>query len=521
MPQAKPAAPISVTDRTGLNELAAALNVSGYRMVATTGTAEALRKLGYAVEEIEQLTGFAQLLGGRVKTLHPKIFGAILAQPELPAHASDLEAHDIPLIDVVVVNLYPFESTVSDSAAEAEVIEQIDIGGVALLRAAAKNHQRVSVIVSPSQYEELAAALIAGGPTVKQRRVWARTAFATISRYDSAIAGYFSSDGLTLADSLNWSLPLQSQLRYGENPWQRAAFYRAPDKLHFPKQLSGKMLSYNNLLDLDSCLRLLAPIELPQGFPERAPAISPMRAAIVKHTVPCGLAAARSAFQALTATLGADPISAFCGIVAVDAEVDKESAELLKSRFLEIIAAPSFSAEALPLLQAKKNLRLLVFDRRLPANLESQTTLRSALGGVLVEHPNPESSPDTWTVVTERQPEPDQWRDLLFAFGAVRQVKSNAAVVARGEVTLGICGGQTNRVAAVELACKRSGAAAKGAVLATDGFFPFADGIEAAAAAGIAAVVAPSGSIRDAEVVAAGKRANLCLVFTSRRYFLH
>jgi len=261
--------------------------------------------------------------------------------------------------------------------------------------------------------------------------------------------------------------------------------------------LSGKTLSYNNLLDVDSCLRLLAPVDEPGGFPASARSHRSVQAAIVKHTVPCGYAARESAAAALEAALGADPISAFGGIVACSGRIDKAAAELLRARFLEVVAAPGYDDDARALLAAKKNLRVLEFEPRLPAALLRAPKIRSALGGVLFEYPDPDAPPDEWKVVTSNSPEQAQWRDLLFAFGAVRQIKSNAAVVVKDEVTLGVCGGQTNRVAAVELACKRAGDAVRGAVLATDGFFPFADGIEAAAAAGIGAVVAPSGSIRD------------------------
>ena len=275
------------------------------------------------------------------------------------------------------------------------------------------------------------------------------------------------------------------------------------------------------MLDVDSCLRLLAPIAEPKGFPGSARPKSLVLAAIVKHTVPCGLAGGQTSRDALEAALGADPISAFGGIVALNSRLDLSSAELLRPRFLEVVAAPDYDEAALELLRAKKHLRLLRFDSQLPAQLRAGTIVRSALGGVLAEEPDPAAPPDEWKVVTGKEPTAAAWRDLLFALGAVRQVKSNAAVVVRDQVTLGVCGGQTNRVAAVELACRRAGPGARGAVLATDGFFPFADGIEAAIAAGIAAVVAPSGSIRDAEVIEAARRGGIALVFSSRRYFLH
>lgn len=520
------AALLSLSDRQGLDRLAAALRSRGFRLVATSGTAAAIRDLGIECEEVGDLTGFPPLLGGRVKTLHPNVFAGILASRSDASHAAELERFNIPSFSVVAVTLYPFEQVVAGGeASEAEAVEHIDIGGVTLLRAAAKNYVDVSILSDSSQYDGFIAAIEAGGPSLEQRRELAADAFARCEEYDEAIARYFAPaagprDGEP-PSTLRLSLPRDLALRYGENPWARAAFYRDGDAPPHPKQLSGKTLSYNNLLDVDSCLRLLAPVDEPIGFPAASRSERGVQAAIVKHTVPCGYAARETAAAALEAALGADPISAFGGIVACSGRIDKAAAALLHARFLEVVAAPGYDDDALALLSAKKNLRLLAFAPTLPAALLRAPKLRSALGGVLLEHPDPAAPPDEWKTVTSSAPTPSQWRDLLFAFGAVRQIKSNAAVVVKDEVTLGVCGGQTNRVAAVELACKRAGLAVKGAVLATDGFFPFADGIEAAAAAGIGAVVAPSGSIRDAEVVAAAEKAGLSLVFASRRYFLH
>ncbi len=516
----RPTALLSVTDKSGLEELARALTKAGYRLIASSGTAVAVRSFGLPCEEVESLTDYPALFGGRVKTLHPKVFGGILARPDQPADAAELREHEIPAVSVVAVNLYRFLQVAGrNGTPESEAIENIDIGGVSLLRAAAKNYAWVSVLAEPAVYDEFIAALARGGPSLTERRRWASLAFSLVARYDAAIAAYFERENQTsLPDVLSFDLPLRSRLRYGENPWAKAAFYHSGA---FPEQLWGKTLSYNNLLDVDSCLRLIAPISEPLGFPAGTPPASRVVAAIVKHTVPCGLAAADSAKEALEAALGADPISAFGGIVAVNHRIDPECAQLLHSRFLEVVAAPAFDEQALQVLMTKKNLRLLRFDSSLPMQLRAAMTLRSALGGVLAEQPDQNAAPDEWKLMTDRNPDPAIWRDLLFAFGAVRQVKSNAAVVARDQVTLGICGGQTNRVAAVELACRRAGPAVRGAVLATDGFFPFADGVEAAISAGVVAVVAPSGSIRDSEVIVAAQRGDISLVFTSRRYFLH
>ncbi|HYK54029.1 MAG TPA: bifunctional phosphoribosylaminoimidazolecarboxamide formyltransferase/IMP cyclohydrolase [Candidatus Eremiobacteraceae bacterium] len=518
------AALLSLSDRQGLDKLAAALRSRGYRLVATTGTAAAIRELGIECEEVGDLTGFPPLLGGRVKTLHPNVFAGILASRADESHVAELERYNIPSFSVVAVTLYPFERVVAGGASEADAVENIDIGGVTLLRAAAKNYADVAVLSDPRQYDDFIGALEGGGLTPAQRRDLAAAAFSRCEEYDAAIARHFApaeGDGTEPPSTLRLSMPRELALRYGENPWARAAFYLGADAPTHPRQLSGKTLSYNNLLDVDSCLRLLAPVEEPGGFPPSARTHRAVQAAIVKHTVPCGYAARESAAAALEAALGADPISAFGGIVACSGRIDKAAAELLHARFLEVVAAPGYDDDARALLGAKKNLRLLEFDTRLPAALLRAPKIRSALGGVLLEYPDPDAPKDEWKVVTPNAPSPAQWRDLLFAFGAVRQVKSNAAVVVKDEVTLGVCGGQTNRVAAVELACKRAGDAVRGAVLATDGFFPFADGAEAAAAAGIGAVVAPSGSIRDSEVIAAAMRLGVPLVFASRRYFLH
>ena len=522
MPQAS--AFLSLSDRQGLDRLAPALRTRGYALVASSGTAAAIRVLGIECEDVGDLTGFPPLCDGRVKTLHPKVFAGILAARADEAHMADLAKYDIPAFAVVAVTLYPFERAVAQGADEAHAIEQIDVGGVALLRAAAKNYADVSVLSDPRQYDGFIGALERGGPTREERRELAAAAFVRCEAYDAAIARYFERDGTATGDlspTLRLLLPRALPLRYGENPWARAAFYRGADAPPYPEQLSGKTLSYNNLLDVDSCLRLLAPVDEPLGFPRAARSRRAVQAAIVKHTVPCGYATRMSAAEALAAALGADPISAFGGIVACTDRIDRAAAELLHSRFLEVVAAPGYDADALALLTGKKNLRVLAFDPRVPALLLRSPKVRSALGGLLLEYPDPAAEPDAWRLATEFAPTDAQWRDMLFGFGAVRQVKSNAAVVVKDEVTLGVCGGQTNRVAAVELACKRAGEGVRGAVLATDGFFPFPDGVEAAAAAGIAAVVAPSGSIRDEEVVAAARRLRVALVFTSRRYFLH
>jgi phosphoribosylaminoimidazolecarboxamide formyltransferase/IMP cyclohydrolase len=481
---------------------------------ATGGTRAHLVAHGIDARDVGELTGFPPLFDGRVKTLHPKIFGAILFDRENPEHRAEAEANDIGAISVVVVNLYPFEATVArDGATLDEAIEQIDVGGVALIRAAAKNFQHVTILVDPDQYSVLQGA--AEGTDVATRRRLATRAFERSAEYDSSIARYLEAGLLAreLPGSLALTLPLATPLRYGENPQSRAAFYLSRTE-HLPAQLGGKALSYNNLLDLDATLRLLV-----RAVP--AAAADVVRAAVVKHTVPCGVAERKDALEAVQAALGADAVSAYGGIIALDGRVDLATAEALAEFFLEIVAAPEFDEAALARLRRKKNLRLIRYDRRLPERLARELRVRSALGGVLAEDDDPEAAAEAWRVVSAREPNAAEWRDLWFAWDVVRHVKSNGVVIARDGITRGICAGQTNRVSAVRIAGLRAGGFAKNAACASDGFFPFPDGLEAAAAAGCSAVIAPEGSIRDREVIAAADARRIALVFSTHRYFLH
>ena len=417
------------------------------------------------------------------------------------------------------MNLYPFEATVArDGATLAEAVEQIDIGGVSLIRAAAKNFAHVTVLVAPEQYASVVAA--AGETDLQTRRRFATRAFERTAEYDSAIARYLEAGFLAteLPGSLALTLPLASALRYGENPQSRAAFYLSRTE-HLPEQLGGKALSYNNLLDLDATLRLLVRAAVPAGFAPAAASF--VRAAIVKHTVPCGVAERPSALEATRLALDVDPISAYGGIIAIDGTVDDATAQVLAEFFLEIVAAPAFDEAALTRLRAKKNLRIIRYDPRLPQRLALELRVRSALGGVLAEDDDPEAPAERWRVTTKRAPSESEWRDLRFAWDVVRHVKSNGVVIARDGVTRGICAGQTNRVSAVRIAGVRAGDDARGSGCASDGFFPFADGLEAAAEAGCSAIIAPGGSIRDADVIAAADRLGVALVFSTHRYFLH
>jgi phosphoribosylaminoimidazolecarboxamide formyltransferase / IMP cyclohydrolase len=523
LPKASSAALFSLSDKTGAAELAQALARRGIEIYATGGTGAFLREHAVPARDVESLTGFPALFGGRVKTLHPKVFGAILYDRSDRDHAEQAEKYAIPQIVAVAVNLYPFEATVARPGATLEqAIEQIDIGGVALLRAAAKNFEHVAVLTHPAQYPEYRAAIEAGDVPAALRRKLAIAAFERTAEYDAAISHYLATAGEVLPSALPGALavtlPLAKRLRYGTNPQERAAFYLDRTE-RLPQQLHGKALSYNNLLDLDATLRLLSRAALGAEFGSDRSRF--VRAAVVKHAVPCGVAQRSSVALAVREALNADVVSAYGGIVATDAPIDRDSALLLREFFLEIVAAPSFDGDALAILQAKKNLRLMRFDSALPDELAHELRLRSALGGVLAEDDDPGAPPEQWHVVSKRRPNAQEWHDLAFAWDVVRHVKSNGIVIVNGGTTRGICAGQTNRVSAVSIAVERAGDRARGSACASDGFFPFADGLEAAVAGGCRAIIAPGGSIRDAEVIAAADRHDAALVFSTYRYFLH
>ncbi len=520
---ARPAALFSLSDKTGSVELARALSERGTIVYATGGTKQHLTDNGIAAFDIGEMTGFPPLFGGRVKTLHPKVFGAILYDRSKAEHREQIEKYAMPQIATVVVNLYPFETTVArDGVALDEAIEQIDIGGVSLLRAAAKNFTQVVVLSHPSQYEAFLKAMSMPEIPEPMRRKFAVAAFERTAAYDAAISHYLATKGeflpSDLPGALTLTLPLAQRLRYGTNPQNRAAFYLdRPNQL--PEQLHGKALSYNNLLDLDGTLRLLSRSPLGAEFGSNRERF--IRAAVVKHTVPCGVAQRSTIGKAVGDALDADRVSAFGGIVATDGRLDLEAAESLTKFFLEIVAAPDFDADALAVLRRKKNLRIMRFAPGLPDELAAELRVRSALGGVLAEDDNPQAPPEHWDVVSKRQPSNQEWHDLAFSWDVVRHVKSNGIVIVKEGTTRGICAGQTNRVSAVQIAGYRAGADARGAACASDGFFPFADGLEAAADAGCSAIIAPGGSVRDEEVIASADRLGISLVFSSYRYFLH
>ena len=502
---------VSVADKEGIVEFCRAVEPRVGEYIASGGTAEVLRGAGLPVASIEDLGAHAEMLDGRVKTLQPQIHGGILARRDA-AHLDELAANNIRPIDVVVVNLYPFEETVARAgAAPEEAIEQIDIGGVALLRAAAKNHEHVTVVSDPADYPRVAAGILEGGADAALRRSLAVGTFRRTTAYDQAIAGWLAGDTPDEDPGLPQALDLQPQLlrtcRYGENPHQAGGYYGDPASGLPFVQWHGKDMSFNNWQDLDAAWQAAC------AFGD--PAI-----AVVKHGNPCGLATAPCLKAAWEQALASDPVSAYGGIVAANRAMDPETAERIGSMFVEVVAAPEWDPDALKRLQRKRNVRLL----RVRQGLASAWQVNSALGGYLIQERDrslDDLDPANWNCVTVRQPTATQLESLGFAWQAARFVKSNAIVLAAGTATVGIGAGQMSRLDAVWLACRKAGERAHGGVLASDAFFPFPDGIEAAAAAGVAAVVQPGGSMRDRQVVKAADDLGLVMMTTGRRHFLH
>ena len=511
---AMPRALLSVSNKEGLVELARGLAALGWELVSTGGTARALRDAGLSVIDVAAVTGFPEMLDGRVKTLHPKVHGALLARREAPEHVHALEEHEIEPIDLVAVNLYPFRETVSRSGITPEdAIEQIDIGGPSMLRSAAKNFASVYAIVDPSDYGRVLAALEAGDDDLDLRRLLAGKVFAHTAAYDAAIAAWFASQrDDVLPEHMTLAFQRAQTLRYGENPDQRAAFYveSAGAGLASLQQRGGKELSFNNLLDLEGALLAT------DAFGAQA------TCAIVKHTTPCGLAVGRDALDAYRKALACDPVSAFGSVISFTVPVDEAAAEAISSLFVECIVAPGFSAAAVEILGRKKNLRVLQGTAPWPPG---SADLKRVRGGVLVqERPPVAGAYETWQVVTRRAPTDAERDDLLFAWRAVATVKSNAIVLVRDGATIGIGAGQMSRVDASFLAVHKARAAGhvtSGAVLGSDAFFPFRDGVDQAAEAGISAIVQPGGSVRDAEVIAAADEHGMAMVFTGQRQFRH
>jgi phosphoribosylaminoimidazolecarboxamide formyltransferase/IMP cyclohydrolase len=505
---------ISVYDKTGVVGLARALDKAGYGLVSTGGTHELLSKEGLSVMQVSELTGSPEMLDGRVKTLHPVVHGGVLARRDLPEHMAQLTEHGMDTIDVVVVNLYPFEATVSrDGVPDQEILENIDIGGPTMLRAAAKNHPAVTVVVDPADYEWVAESFAKGGTSADERRKLAATAFAHVSFYDSIVAAWMRGPEDPFPKEMTVGVRRVAQLRYGENPHQQAALYaNAPGTggVVGAEQLHGKELSYNNILDADAAWRSA------NEFTEQA-------VSIIKHTNSCGLACDDDQAEAFRKALAGDPVSAYGGIVGFNRPVTAEAVEALRKIFFEVIIAPGYEPAALEALQKKRDLRiLLVPPTPGGTNLGTPLAVRRVSGGLLYQGPDVlEEDPASWNVVTERAPTKDEMADLVFAWKAAKHIKSNTIVLAKDRALIGMGAGQPNRITSVHLSSRAAGERAAGTVLASDAFFPFADGVELAAESGITAVVQPGGSIRDDEVIAAANKAGIAMVCTGVRHFLH
>jgi phosphoribosylaminoimidazolecarboxamide formyltransferase / IMP cyclohydrolase len=513
---------ISVSDKRGVEDFARRLSGMGFEIISTGGTAKTLTEAGVKVVPVSEVTGAPEILGGRVKTLHPKIHGGILADLGDPDHVEQLVEQDIGPIDLVCINLYPFEETVTGGAAEKETIEQIDIGGPAMLRAAAKNFGSVTVVPSPELYEEVLAVLGSEGQVPEEiRRRLALAAFRRTAEYDAAISGWLgervqgeseSSDSETEGFPKRRTVlyELVSGLRYGENPHQAAAYYAevgADHLLSGVEKLQGREISFNNLYDLDAARTLLADLT----------DLGAQAAVIVKHANPCGAAIADSLLDAYRKALASDPQSSFGGIVALSGEVDGDLASEISRVFTEILVAPGFSEEAREILSSRPNVRVLVAGPLVRPALSS----KHVTGGVLLQASDAVEDDSEYRLVTEARPSPEQMRDLIFAWRVARVVKSNAIVLAKDGATVGVGAGQMSRVDSSEIAVRKAGKRAQGSAAASDAFFPFADGVEALAEAGIEAVIQPGGSVRDEEVIEAANRQGLAMVFTGRRHFFH
>ena len=504
---------VSVYDKTGLTELAAGLARAGAAIVSTGSTAQAIRDAGVAVTDVSEVTGFPEIMDGRVKTLHPAMHAGILADRSKDTHLAALAEHGIEAIDLVVVNLYPFRDTIADpEVTSAKAIEMIDIGGPTMVRAAAKNHAHVVVVVQPGDYAELLAELAEhGGVTRETRERLAAKAFAHTAAYDADVASWFARERQErFPERYQPRFHLAQTLRYGENPHQEAAYYveaGRPWGLGSATQLHGKELSYNNLLDTDAAWGMAADFDEPC-------------VAIIKHTNPAGLAVAATLAEAYPAALAGDPVSAFGGIVAVNRSMDAATAKQVVEVFTEVVVAPGYDDEALEVLRTKANLRILQIAR--PEPPAGALTVRSVTGGLLVQDADAiAEDPAAWTVVTRAQPDEATLAELAFAWKVCKHVKSNGIVLTRDRACVGVGAGQMSRVDSVRIAVDKSGGRCNGAVLASDAFFPFPDGPQAAIAAGVVAIVQPGGSVRDQEVVAACDEAGIPMVLTGTRHFRH
>ena len=505
---------ISVSDKSGVGEFAKELASLGFEIISTGGTKKMLEEQGIPVIGVSDVTGFPEILEGRVKTLNPMIHGGLLAKQDDENHRKQLEEHGIDPIQIVCVNLYPFQQTIEKPDVTVEdAIENIDIGGPAMLRASAKNHDYITVVVDPADYRTVLEELKADGKTtLETRRRLAAKVFRHTAAYDALIAEYMTNLAQEeTPEKLTVTYELKQPLRYGENPHQQAAFYQKPlgskFSIAYAKQLHGKELSYNNINDADAALQIVKEFQKPA-------------AVAVKHMNPCGVGTGETLFEAFEKAFSADPVSIFGGIIALNREVDVETAKKLHEIFLEIIIAPSFTEEALTVLTAKKNLRLLTisFDH----GSKKEKKLTSIEGGLLVQDQDCFTLDDAnITIPTKRQPTDEEWEALKLGWKVVKHVKSYAIVVSQKDMTIGIGAGQMNRVGAAEIALKQAGSKAEGAALASDAFFPMDDTVEAAAKAGITAIIQPGGSIRDADSIKKADEYGIAMVFTGVRHFKH
>jgi phosphoribosylaminoimidazolecarboxamide formyltransferase/IMP cyclohydrolase len=526
---------VAVSDKTHLVELARALADAGVEIVSTGGTSKAIADAGIPVTQIGDLTGFPEHLDGRVRTLHPKVHSGLLADLRLESHEAELASFGIEPFELVVVNLYPFAETVASGAAPDAVVEQIDIGGPAMVRAAAKNHANVAVVTSPHAYGTVFEALASGGTTLAQRRDLARDAFVHTAQYDSAVANWFlettptpdwtlrvtpaaedaedaaSDDDARFARELHIEADRTATLRYGENSHQAAALYTDPRGAGIAQaaQLGGKEMSYNNYVDADAALRA--------AYDHDTPAV-----AIIKHANPCGIATADTIAEAHALAHACDPVSAYGGVIAANRVITRAAAESIAPIFTEVVVAPGFDPEALEILQAKKNLRLLELPAGFEPHVRGRADIRQISGGLLAQEPDAHfADPADWTLASGDPADEATLADLAFAWRAVRAVKSNAILLAAGGASLGVGMGQVNRVDSCKLAVERAGDRAAGSVAASDAFFPFDDGPRILLEAGIRAIVQPGGSIRDDDVIAACREYGVTLYLTGERHFFH
>jgi phosphoribosylaminoimidazolecarboxamide formyltransferase/IMP cyclohydrolase len=506
---------LSVSDKTGIVDLAHQLvHEFDFEIVSSGGTAKTLQAAGIPVIKVSDYTGSPEILGGRVKTLHPRIHGGILARTSLESDLSDLSANQIRPFNLVVVNLYPFEQTIANpDCTTSDAIEQIDIGGPAMVRATAKNFAHLTILTNPKYYQAYLEELRQnnGETSLEFRQARAAEAFQLTCSYDLAIARYFSQIQGDTPNFYGLTGTKFQSLRYGENPHQQAVWYQTgtiPSGLCAATQLQGKELSYNNLVDLEAARRIIA------DFPSNEPA-----AAILKHTNPCGVAVGNSLLEAYNKAFAADSVSAFGGIVALNQPINTETAQALTKIFLECIIAPGCEPSAQAILAKKSNLRVLILP---DLTSGTQDNIKAISGGFLVQSSdNTMETPDTWQIVTEKQPTPEDIQELLFAWKIVKHVKSNAIIVTGNRTTLGVGAGQMNRVGSAKIALEQAGEKAKGAYLASDAFFPFDDSVRTAAAAGIKAIIQPGGSIKDQDSIKAANELGLVMVFTGVRHFLH